>query len=72
MASTSSGRRGPGRPPNPARARERQRALTEAAALEFAEKGYHKASITDITQRAGVGRGTFYLYFDTKRTSWTR
>lgn len=64
MASTSSGRRGPGRPPNPARARERQRALTEAAALEFAEKGYHKAS---ITQRAGVGRGTFYLYFDTKR-----
>ncbi|SLJ16702.1 transcriptional regulator [Mycobacteroides abscessus subsp. abscessus] len=67
MASTSSGRRGPGRPPNPARARERQRALTEAAALEFAEKGYHKASITDITQRAGVGRGTFYLYFDTKR-----
>lgn len=67
VASTDGGRRGPGRPPNPTRARERQRALTEAAALEFAEKGYHKASITDITQRAGVGRGTFYLYFDTKR-----
>ncbi|TDZ43656.1 TetR/AcrR family transcriptional regulator [Mycobacteroides franklinii] len=67
MASTDSVRRGPGHPPNPARARERQRTLTEAAALEFAEKGYHKASITDITQRAGVGRGTFYLYFDTKR-----
>lgn len=67
MASTNGDRRGPGRPPNPQRARERQRTLTEAAALEFAEKGYHKASITDITQRAGVGRGTFYLYFDTKR-----
>lgn len=67
MSSTNGDRRGPGRPPNPQRARERQRTLTEAAALEFAEKGYHKASITDITQRAGVGRGTFYLYFDTKR-----
>ncbi|WP_078314514.1 TetR/AcrR family transcriptional regulator [Mycobacterium sp. D16Q16] len=67
MASTNGDRRGPGRPPNPQRARERQRTLTEAAALEFAEKGYHKASITDITQRAGVGRATFYLYFDTKR-----
>lgn len=67
VASTNGVRRGPGRPPNPTRARERQRTLTEAAALEFAEKGYHKASITDITQRAGVGRGTFYLYFDTKR-----
>lgn len=65
---TSEGRRrGPGRPPDPERARERLRTLTEAAALEFAEKGYHKASITDITRRAGVGRGTFYLYFDTKR-----
>lgn len=73
VASTNGGRRGPGRPPNPTRARERQRTLTEAAALEFAEKGYHKASITDITQRAGVGRGTFYLYFDTKRAMpWTR
>ncbi|MBA0045998.1 TetR/AcrR family transcriptional regulator [Mycobacterium sp. NPDC050853] len=67
MASTNGERRGPGRPPDPERARERLRALTEAAAQEFAEKGYHKASITDITRRAGVGRGTFYLYFDTKR-----
>ncbi|MBE5407744.1 Transcriptional regulator (TetR/AcrR family) [Mycobacteroides abscessus subsp. massiliense] len=72
MASTSSGRRGPGRPPNPARARERQRALTEAAALEFAEKGYHKASITDITQRAGVAVGRSTCTSTPNATSWTR
>ncbi|MGH3723979.1 MAG: TetR/AcrR family transcriptional regulator [Mycobacterium sp.] len=67
MVTTDGQRRGPGRPPDPERARERLRTLTEATALEFGEKGYHKASITDITRRAGVGRGTFYLYFDTKR-----
>lgn len=67
VADTEGERRGPGRPPDPARARERRRALTDAAALEFAEKGYYKAGITGITRRAGVGRGTFYLYFDTKR-----
>ena len=34
----------------------------------FAEKGYHAASVTDIIDRAGVARGTFYLYFESKRT----
>ena len=33
----------------------------------FAQKGYHQASISDIIQRAGVARGTFYLYFQSKR-----
>jgi AcrR family transcriptional regulator len=32
----------------------------------FARKGYRAASITDIIDRAGVARGTFYLYFDSK------
>lgn len=73
MASTNGDRRGPGRPPNPQRARERQRTLTEAAALEFAEKGYHKASITDITQRAGVGRGTRSICISIPNAMrWTR
>jgi AcrR family transcriptional regulator len=34
----------------------------------FAEKGYHQASISDIIKRAGVARGTFYLYFESKRS----
>jgi AcrR family transcriptional regulator len=54
--------------PQPATARgeaTRQR-LLEAAELEFGEKGFNKASVSSITQRAGVGQGTFYLYFPSK------
>ena len=32
----------------------------------FYEKGFHGGSISDITRRAGVGNGTFYIYFDSK------
>lgn len=40
--------------------------LLEAAEQEFGEKGYHAASVSSITRRAGVGQGTFYLYFPSK------
>ncbi len=33
----------------------------------FAQKGYHGTSISDIIDRAGIARGTFYLYFRNKR-----
>lgn len=42
--------------------------LLEAAELVFAEQGYHEASIVKITERAGIGLGTFYLYFDSKQS----
>ncbi|MBV0894596.1 TetR/AcrR family transcriptional regulator [Microbacterium sp. NC79] len=42
--------------------------LLEAAEHVFAEQGYHEASIVKITERAGIGLGTFYLYFDSKQT----
>ncbi|TDN92591.1 TetR/AcrR family transcriptional regulator [Microbacterium sp. BK668] len=45
-----------------------RRRLLEAAEAVFAEQGYHEASIVKITERAGIGLGTFYLYFDSKRT----
>ena len=41
--------------------------LLEAAEVVFAEQGYHEASIVKITEKAGVGLGTFYLYFDSKQ-----
>ena len=44
-----------------------RRRLLEAAEHVFAEPGYHEASIVKITERAGVGLGTFYLYFDGKQ-----
>lgn len=40
--------------------------ILSAAAQVFYEKGYHDASINDITRLAGVASGTFYVYFDGK------
>jgi AcrR family transcriptional regulator len=45
--------------------RERTRdALMEATALIIAESGFSAATITRITDRAGIAIGTFYNYFD--------
>jgi len=41
--------------------------LLEAAEHVFAALGYHDASIVKITEAAGVGQGTFYLYFASKK-----
>jgi AcrR family transcriptional regulator len=47
--------------------REESRQKILAAALEvFAEKGYNGATITEITQRAGVSRGLASYYFPNK------
>jgi AcrR family transcriptional regulator len=46
------------------RTRER---LLAAAEEVFAELGYHDASIVKLTEAAGVGQGTFYLYFSSKK-----
>lgn len=40
--------------------------ILSAAAQVFYEKGYHAASINDITGLAGVASGTFYTYFESK------
>jgi AcrR family transcriptional regulator len=45
---------------------ERRRQLLEAATWVFARKGYRRAAVSDIIGRAGVARGTFYLYFQSK------
>jgi len=55
-----------GRPLSSRGARTRWR-LLEAAESIFAELGYHSASIVKITEAAGVGQGTFYLYFASKK-----
>lgn len=46
----------------------RKAALTRARLLRaaydvFAERGYQGSTVGDITERAGVGAGTFYQYF---------
>lgn len=40
--------------------------LLDAAASEFGERGFHEASIAEITRKAAVAMGTFYVYFDSK------
>ena len=41
--------------------------VLEAAEQVFGDKGYHGASVTEITRAAGVAQGTFYLYFRGKK-----
>lgn len=43
-----------------------RRKLLAAAEEEFGAKGFHVASVSSVTTRAGVGQGTFYLYFRSK------
>jgi AcrR family transcriptional regulator len=46
--------------------RKRERIFRNAAA-EFARHGYHKANINSIAQRAGIAKGSIYLYFTDKQ-----
>ncbi|MEE4211062.1 MAG: TetR/AcrR family transcriptional regulator [Parvularcula sp.] len=52
--------------PRTERGRRTLRKLLDASAKEFGEKGFHEASVSSITRRAGVALGTFYTYFDSK------
>jgi AcrR family transcriptional regulator len=50
-----------------ARGAETRQKLLDAAEKVFGDLGYHDASIVKITEAAGVGQGTFYLYFASKK-----
>ncbi|MEL6875712.1 MAG: TetR/AcrR family transcriptional regulator [Pseudomonadota bacterium] len=52
--------------PRTERGRKTLRKLLDAAAIEFGERGFHEASISGITRRAGTALGSFYTYFDSK------
>jgi AcrR family transcriptional regulator len=54
------------RVPRTERGRKTLRKLLDAAVREFAENGFHDASISAITRRAGVALGTFYIYYESK------
>ena len=54
------------RKPVTARGEQTRQKLLAAAELEFGEKGFHTASVSSITRRAGVAQGTFYIYYDSK------
>ncbi|MCJ7558778.1 MAG: TetR/AcrR family transcriptional regulator [Gammaproteobacteria bacterium] len=52
--------------PKTARGEKTREKLLRAAEAEFGERGFHAVGINDLTRRAGVAAGTFYVYFDSK------
>ena len=48
------------------RAEDRPREICAAALLVFAKKGFAAARLEEIARRAGVSKGTLYLYFEDK------
>lgn len=53
-----------------ARLATRERVL-EAALGVFSEKGFHVATMDEVAERAGVGKGTLYRHFANKETLFT-
>ena len=53
-----------------ARGQETRARLLAAAEKVFGERSYFQVSIADITREAGVGNGTFYLYFPSKEEAF--
>jgi AcrR family transcriptional regulator len=47
---------------------ERIQAILAAALEEFFDQGFAAARLDAIAERAGIGKGTVYLYFDSKET----
>jgi AcrR family transcriptional regulator len=47
---------------------ERVREILAAALEEFFQQGFAAARLDAIAERAGIGKGTIYLYFDSKET----
>ena len=63
------GRTATARPlPVTARGQRTRQKMIDAAERVFGQAGYHQAGIAEITREAGVGLGTFYLYFPDKRS----
>ena len=46
----------------------RRQAILDAALTVFAERGFETARLDDVAARAGVAKGTLYLYFKDKET----
>lgn len=68
MNHSSGAARGPGPPRALTPRGQHTRQLILSAAEEvFGERGYDQAAISEITRRAGVAQGTFYVHFADKK-----
>ncbi|MGA7324692.1 MAG: TetR/AcrR family transcriptional regulator [Rhodomicrobium sp.] len=57
---------GPRRRPPHAQQEERQQTILRAALETFSENGFAATRLEDVARRAGVAKGTLYLYFPDK------
>ncbi len=48
------------------RSRETLQRILDAAIRVFEEKGYQRTTVSEIISRAGIGHGTFWIYFHNK------
>jgi len=53
------------------KAKRTRQNLLDAARLTFAEYGYTQATVEQIVATAGVARGSFYTYFESKEINFT-
>jgi AcrR family transcriptional regulator len=58
----------PGSPARKTRSIERREAILSAALDEFSIRGFEAARLDDVARRAGVAKGTIYLYFRDKES----
>ncbi|WP_433567815.1 TetR/AcrR family transcriptional regulator [Nocardia sp. CA-151230] len=56
-----------GRPPQHELPSRRRRQIIEAAFEVFTANGYEATAISEVAARAGIGQGTVYRYFGSKR-----
>ncbi|MGV9413967.1 TetR/AcrR family transcriptional regulator [Nocardia sp. NPDC003693] len=56
-----------GRPPQRELPLRRRREIVEAAYEVFTAQGYEATAISEVAARAGIGQGTVYRYFGSKR-----
>ncbi|MCF8009505.1 MAG: TetR/AcrR family transcriptional regulator [Halanaerobiales bacterium] len=45
---------------------DKKRKISQAAVELFAKKSFSQTTVKEFTIQAGVGKGTFYNYFDSK------
>ena len=51
---------------------DKERTILRSAASAFARNGFSNTTMEDIAKRAGVAKGTLYLYFKSKHDLFTR
>lgn len=56
----------PARPPRTRRKHARPEEIVNAAMAVFSERGFAATRLEDVAARAGIGKGTIYLYFPNK------